>query len=149
MRPLHQSASFSHMPAFEAQADEAIFDSDSRLTKTVMLDRFMPTLKGTCPYHFVAEGTVVPEHFPKCGYSATLHDDIKYNLFKQSFQFEHFHTASHAAYLRTGITTRKDLLATLTTPSQNWHHALSLTLYSERHFCSGRRPRQGRRWSKA
>ena len=78
------------MPAFEARADEAVFDSDSQLTKTAMLDRFMPTLKGACPYHFVAEGTVVPEHFPKCGYSATLRDDTEYDLFKRSFQFERF-----------------------------------------------------------
>ena len=37
-----------------------------RLASTKELDRYMPALKGECPYHFVLEGELIDDDFPRC-----------------------------------------------------------------------------------
>lgn len=78
------------MPAFKPRADDAASVKESRLSRTAKLDRFMPALKGACPYHFVADGWLVPDRYPKCDRSGALHNDKECRLFRQSFQFERF-----------------------------------------------------------
>lgn len=50
----------------------------------------MPALKGMCPYHFVVQGSLVEDHFPRCPHMSPLAGIGDYSAFKASFQFEKF-----------------------------------------------------------
>ncbi|KAH0825757.1 hypothetical protein J3R83DRAFT_5541 [Lanmaoa asiatica] len=48
----------------------------------------MPVLKGKCPYHFVLEGKLIDDDFPRCPREPVEAGD--YREFKRSFVFERF-----------------------------------------------------------
>jgi hypothetical protein len=54
------------------------------------LDKFMPALKGMCPYHFVAEGKLVPDHHATCECKNALLGAGDYHTFKMAFNFEKY-----------------------------------------------------------
>lgn len=59
-----------------------------RLEKTRQLDKFMPALKGRCPYHFATEGTLVDAHAGRCPVMPALSGSEQYMKFRKSFEFE-------------------------------------------------------------
>lgn len=59
-----------------------------RLEKTRQLDKFMPALKGRCPYHFATKETLVDAHAGRCPVMPYLSGAEQYMEFRKSFEFE-------------------------------------------------------------
>ena len=90
MTPLKRVRSFCSEPDAsgpERRAKRALATLGSRLARTQELDKFMPALKGMCPYHFVAEGKLVGDHFPRCEHMNALPSAGDYHSFKMAFKF--------------------------------------------------------------
>ncbi|KAF8426820.1 hypothetical protein L210DRAFT_347215, partial [Boletus edulis BED1] len=61
----------------------------ARLQRTAELDKYMPTLKQACPYHFVHAKSVVADDYPRCSWMGYGNLD-GYKHFKNSLTFESY-----------------------------------------------------------
>ena len=75
---------------YSTRVERAKTEKRSRLEKMAELDEFMPALKGACPYHFVLEGTIVPDHFPRCPLMPSADVQAAFQKFRRAFSFEKF-----------------------------------------------------------
>lgn len=60
----------------------------SRLARTQLLDKYMPALKGRCPFHFAVEGRLVDDEWPYCPHMVAF--SRGFDAFKRTFHFEKF-----------------------------------------------------------
>ncbi|KAG6374596.1 hypothetical protein JVT61DRAFT_3955 [Boletus reticuloceps] len=63
---IQRSGSFPNVSDHSARVKHVRTAKEQRLASTKELDKYMPALRGKCPYHFILEGKLVDDNFPHC-----------------------------------------------------------------------------------
>ncbi|KAF8425818.1 hypothetical protein L210DRAFT_934942 [Boletus edulis BED1] len=87
-RGIQRSCSYEEESSYSSRVKRVCTARERRLASTKDLDKYMPALKGKCPYHFVLEGKLLNDDFPYCPQEPKRAGD--YRDFKLSFVFEKY-----------------------------------------------------------
>ena len=85
---IQRSYSYPEISSHSSRVQRMRTAREGRLASTKELDKYMPALKGKCPYHFVLESKLIDDDFPCCPQEPKKIGD--YRDFKRSFTFERF-----------------------------------------------------------